>query len=101
MDGTNGTTQLPLGTFMLGSTGYVKSGSVTFGKPGDAVLSTMTWSGNAITVTLGQVDTGGGTVQGVGTKTSGSWTPQSAAFDYAGNPSSTTPWSESTTTVKF
>ena len=102
LDGTTGTTPLALGTYLLGSTGYVKSGTVTFGKPGDTIRSTMTWTGTGVTVTLGQVDTGGGTPNGVSTRTTGSWTPQSGPFDRAGNLSTTGVLTEpSSGSVKF
>ena len=97
----NGTVQLPLGLVKLAQTGYVSS-TVTFGGPTNATPSRMTWNATtgAITVTLAPPD-GGASANKVATTSNMTWTPSSSAFDRAGNPASTTVWTEATATIKF
>ena len=73
-DATN-TSQLPLGVVRLGSTGYTTT-SITFSS------STMTRTGNAITVLLG-TPSGAGTTAVVTSNTR--WNPSTTATDLAGN----------------
>jgi hypothetical protein len=88
--------QLPLGTVNLGRGDYVAGllgGYITFGASGTA--STMTMSGNTITITLGTlvgVLVGPTTAAGTGTMT---WTPVSTPYDRAANAASTTAVAES------
>ena len=96
------TTQLPLGVIALKTTDYVTS-STTFGGPTNATRSTMTWNSTtgAFTVLLGPADAAG-TVNTTATTTSQLiWTPQSTAFDRAGNLSTTTAWTQPSATRKF
>lgn len=90
---------LPLGTVDLGRSDYVAGllgGSVRFGASGTP--STMTMSGNVVTVVLGTynstiiVDPGRGTAAGTGTAV---WTPVATPYDRAANAMATTPASES------
>ena len=92
-DATN-STQLPLAKVDLGRTDYVAAlfgeGNVTYGAPGTATPSTMTISGNTVTIVLGTyTEPGGGqgnreTTGGTGTLT---WlNPAAAIKDFAGNP---------------
>jgi hypothetical protein len=80
--------QLPLGSVGLGRNDYVNA-SATFGASGTA--STMTQSGNSITITLGTASSGPTTTSTNGTM---SWTPSASAFDRAGNAETTTARSE-------
>jgi len=73
-DATN-TTQLPLGVVRLGSTGYTST-SINF------TNSTMTRTGNAITVVLG-TPSGAGATAVVTSNTR--WSPSTTATDLAGN----------------
>ncbi|HWA52951.1 MAG TPA: hypothetical protein VG816_02125, partial [Solirubrobacterales bacterium] len=90
---------LPLGTVDLGRSDYVAGllgGNVRFGASGTA--STMTMSGNTVTVAFGTynataiVDPARTTAAGTGTMT---WTPVATPFDRAANAMSTTTASES------
>ncbi|MBX7448721.1 tandem-95 repeat protein [Mycolicibacterium sp. 3033] len=86
-DATN-TSLLPLGTVELGRTDYVTGlvgGTITFGATGTP--STMTMSGNTITIVLGTYDSvflGAvrNTAGGTGTMV---WTPSTTPYDLAGN----------------
>ncbi len=93
-DSTN-TNQLPLGTVDMGRGDYVGGllGGETalFGATGSP--STMTASGNSVTITLGTASGQGATTAG-GNGTM-SWTPSGTATDRAGNGALTTPASES------
>lgn len=93
------TTALPLGTVDLGRGDYVAGllgGNVRFGAGGTA--STMTMSGNTITVVLGTynatliIDPARATAGSNGTM---SWTPVATPFDRAANAMSTTTAGES------
>ncbi|HKT84021.1 MAG TPA: hypothetical protein VJQ84_09330, partial [Solirubrobacterales bacterium] len=86
-------TALPLGTIELGRGDYVAGllgGNVRFGATG--TTSTMTMSGNTISIVLGTynatavVDPARTTAGGTGTMT---WTPVATPFDRAANPMST------------
>jgi hypothetical protein len=82
------TTQARFGTIALGRTDFT-TGNLGF------MGSTMTMSGNTVTITLG------GTVQGAVTTAAGTgtmrWTPSNLATDVAGNAMSTTALNESGT----
>lgn len=78
-DATNAT-QLPLGTVDLQTKGYV-SATVSFGATGTP--STMTKSGNVVTVKLG---TPSGATSIPGSPKNLAWTPSTATADRAGNP---------------
>jgi hypothetical protein len=95
------TLQLPLGVVALKTTDYVTA-STNFGGPTNATRSTMTWDSTtgAITVRLGPADATG-TVTTATTTSQMVWTPQSAAFDRAGNLSTVTTWTQGTATRKF
>jgi hypothetical protein len=80
--------QLPLGDVNLGRTDYVAS-LRTFGASGTA--SSMSMSGNSITIVLGTQSGAGGTAASTGTMV---WTPSATATDRAGNAVSTTNTSE-------
>jgi len=77
------TTQLPLGSVNLARIDYTTA-NITFGATGTA--STMTQSGNSITVKLGTQSAAGTTALGTGTMI---WTPSATATDRAGNAEST------------
>jgi hypothetical protein len=90
---------LPLGTVDLGRSDYVAGllgGNVRFGASGTP--STMTMSGNTITIVLGTynstiiVDPGRGTAAGTGTAV---WVPVATPYDRAANAMSTAAASES------
>jgi hypothetical protein len=92
-------TVLPLGTIDLGRSDYVAGllgGNVRFGASGTA--STMTMSGNTVTIVLGTysatpiIDPARTTAGGNGTAT---WTPVTGPYDRAENAMSTTPATES------
>jgi len=85
------TTQLPLGSVSLGRADYT-SASLTFGATGTA--SSMTMSGNTVTITLGTQSAAATTAASTGTM---SWTPSATATDAAGNAVSTTAVTESGT----
>jgi hypothetical protein len=85
------TTQLPFGTVNLGRTDYV-SANATFGVSGTA--STMTQSGNAITITLGTASSGPTTAVSTGSMI---WSPLATTTDRAGNAESTTARTETGT----
>jgi hypothetical protein len=76
--------QLPLGNVDLARTDYVTA-NITFGATGTA--SSMTMSGNAVTVKLGTQSAAGTTAAGTGAMV---WTPSATATDRAGNATSTT-----------
>jgi hypothetical protein len=76
------TAQLPLGSVNLGGTGYVTANR-TYGATGTA--SSMSMSGNSITVVLGTAS-GAGTTSAATTMV---WTPSATATDRAGNAAST------------
>jgi hypothetical protein len=82
------TAQLPLGNVNLGRTDYVTANR-TFGASGTA--SSMTMSGNAITVVLGTQSGAGTTAAATGTMV---WTPSATATDPAGNAASVAPVTE-------
>ena len=82
--------QLPLGNVNLGGTGYTTA-NITFGVTGTA--STMTMSGNTITVKLGTQSAAGTT----GANSTMVWTPSATATDRAGNAASTANVTESGT----
>jgi len=82
-------TQLPLGSVNLGRADYTGA-SITFGATGTA--SSMTMSGNTITVTLGTQSAAATTAAATGTMI---WTPSASATDPAGNAASTTAVTES------
>lgn len=93
------TTVLPLGTVDLGRSDYVAGllgGSIRFGAIGTP--STMSISGNTLTVVLGTynstiiVDPGRGTAASAGTMV---WTPTATPYDRAANAMSTSPATES------
>jgi hypothetical protein len=88
---TNGA-QLPLGTVTLGRTDFVGSTTITYGASGTA--STMTMSGNTITIVLGTASAAATTAGGTGTLR---WTPSSTPTDRAGNSLSTAQTTESGT----
>jgi hypothetical protein len=92
-------TVLPLGTVDLGRSDYVSGllgGNVRFGASGTA--STMTMSGNTVTIVLGTynatpiLDPSRTTAGGNGTST---WTPVATPYDRAENAMSTAPATES------
>jgi hypothetical protein len=83
--------QLPLGNVDLGRTDYV-AGNRTFGASGTA--SSMSMSGNSLTVVLGTQSAAGSTAAASGTMV---WTPSATATDRAGNAVSTTNVNESGT----
>jgi hypothetical protein len=89
-------TQLPLGAVNMGRGDYVAGllgGFISYGATGTP--STMTMSGNTITITLGTllgVLVGPTTAAGVGTMV---WTPVATPYDRAANVMSTTPATES------
>jgi len=87
---TANSAQLPLGCIDVLTTGYVTA-NVTFGQTGSTTLSTMSQSGNAITVTLGS--TTGTVTQVTGTRNM-VWWPSASAFDAAGNAETTTSQAE-------
>jgi hypothetical protein len=82
-------TQLPLGSINLGRADYT-SASITFGATGTA--SSMTTSGNTVTIVLGTQSAAATTAAATGTM---SWTPSASATDAAGNAVSTTAATES------
>jgi hypothetical protein len=84
-------TQLPLGSVNLGRTDYTTA-NITFGATGTA--SSMSMSGNSITVVLGTQSAAGTTAASTGTMV---WTPSATATDRAGNAESTTTVTESGT----
>jgi hypothetical protein len=88
------TAQLPLGNVNLGRTDYTTA-NITFGASG--TKSSMTMSGNTITVTLGTASAAGTTAAATGTMI---WTPSATATDRAGNASSITNVTESGTADK-
>jgi hypothetical protein len=94
---TANSAQLPLGCVDLLTTAYVTA-SVTFGQTGSTTLSTMSQSGNAITVTLGS--TTGTTVATAGTRNM-IWWPSASAFDAAGNAETTTSQTETDNDTDF
>jgi hypothetical protein len=81
--------QLPLGSVNLGRTDYTAAG-ITFGATGTA--STMTMSGNVVTVTFGTQSAAATSAAATGTMI---WTPSASATDPAGNATSTTAVTES------
>jgi hypothetical protein len=83
--------QLPLGNLNLGRTDYVVTNR-TFGASGTA--SSMTMSGNSITIVLGTQSGPGTTAASTATTV---WTPSATATDWAGNAASTTNTSETGT----
>ena len=86
--------QLPLGTVNLGRTDYTTA-NITFGATGTA--SSMSMSGNSITVVLGTQSAAGTTAAATGTMV---WTPSATATDRAGNAETTTNVTESGTADK-
>jgi hypothetical protein len=82
------TTLLPLGTLGLKRSDYVTA-SMTFGLTGTP--STLTMSGNSVTITLG---TPNGTPTVAAAAGNMSWTPATGAADLAGNASATTAYVE-------
>jgi hypothetical protein len=96
------TAQLPLGVIALKTTDYVTS-STTFGGPGNATRSTMTWdlATSSVTVKLGPADAAGTVNTTASTTSQMIWTPQSSVFDRAGNLCTTTAWTQITATRKF
>ncbi len=93
------TTALPLGSVDLGRTDYVNGlvgGHVNFGATGTA--STMTMSGNTVTIVLGTYEGEGGlgsnrvTAAGTGTMT---WAPAATPYDRAANAMAATAATES------
>jgi hypothetical protein len=87
-------TQLPLGTINLGRTEYV-SANATFGVTGTA--STMTQSGNTITIVLGTASAGPSTALSTGSMV---WSPSATATDRAANAESTATKTETGTADK-
>jgi hypothetical protein len=83
------TSQLPLGSLDLGRNDYV-SANRTFGASGTA--SSMSISGNSITIVLGTQSAAGSTAAANGTM---AWIPSAAATDRAGNAASTNNVNES------
>lgn len=88
------TTQLPLGSVSLGRSDYTTA-NITFGASGTA--SSMSISGNTVTITLGTQSAAAATAAATGTM---SWTPSATATDAAGNAVSTTAVTESGTADK-
>jgi hypothetical protein len=88
------TAQLPLGNVNLGRTDYTTA-NITFGASG--TKSSMTMSGNTITVTLGTASATATTAAATGTMI---WTPSATATDRAGNAGSTANITESGTADK-
>jgi len=86
--------QLPLGNVNLGRTDYVTANR-TFGATGTA--SSMSMSGNSITVVLGTASGAGTTALLAGTMV---WTPSATATDRAGNATSTANVNETGTADK-
>lgn len=82
-------TQLPLGSVNLGRADYC-SANLTFGATGTA--SSMTMSGNTVTIVLGTQSAAATTAGATGTMV---WTPSATATDLAGNAASTTAVNES------
>jgi Bacterial Ig-like domain len=87
-------TQLPLGSVTLGGADYTGA-NLTFGATGTA--SSMTMSGNTITITLGTQSAAATTAAATGAMT---WTPSATATDPAGNAASTAAVTESGTADK-
>jgi hypothetical protein len=87
-------TQLPLGNVNLARTDYV-SASITFGATGTA--SSMSMSGNSVTVVLGTQSAAGTTAASTGAMV---WTPSATATDRAGNATSATSKTETGTADK-
>jgi hypothetical protein len=96
------TAALPLGTVNMGSGEYVTSllggglgGSIFFGATGTA--SSMTMSGNTVTITLGTYSAESILVGRITATTAGSmiWTPVATPFDRAANPMSAGPVTQS------
>jgi hypothetical protein len=83
--------QLPLGSVNLARTDYVTA-NITFGATGTA--SSMSMSGNSITVKLGTQSAAGTTALSTGAMV---WTPSATATDRAGNATSTTSRTETGT----
>lgn len=83
------TAALPLGNVNLGRTDYTTA-NITFGATG--TKSSMTMSGNTITVRLGTQSAAGTTAAAKGTVV---WTPSATATDRAGNATSTANLTES------
>ena len=81
---TNATpTQIPVGTILLGSASYLKTGAgsyVSYGPTGTP--STMIRSGSKITITLGTASATSSTSTTLAAMT---WTPSTSAMDIAGN----------------
>jgi hypothetical protein len=94
---TTNATQANIGCVDLLTTAYVTA-NVTFGQTGSTTLSTMSQSGNAITVTLGS--TTGTTVTTAGTRNM-IWWPSASAFDAAGNAETTTQQAETDNDTDF
>ena len=94
---TSNATQANIGCVDLLTTAYVTA-NVTFGQTGSTTLSTMSQSGNAITVTLGS--TTGTTVTTTGTRNM-IWWPSASAFDAAGNAETTTSQAETDADTDF
>jgi hypothetical protein len=94
---TTNATQANIGCVDLLTTGYVAA-NITFGQSGSTTLSTMSQSGNAITVTLGS--TTGTTTQVTGTRNM-IWWPSASAFDAAGNAETTTSQTETDNDTDF
>jgi hypothetical protein len=94
---TTNATQANIGCVDLLTTGYVAA-NVTFGQQGSTTLSTMSQSGNAITVTLGS--TTGTTTAVAGTRNM-IWWPSASAFDAAGNAETTTSQTETDNDTDF
>jgi hypothetical protein len=80
-----GTTQIPFGTINLNRNDFTTA-TLSFNG------STMTQSGGVVTITLGAPVVG--TVTTVGAAATMAWTPSATATDRAGNPISTTAFSE-------
>jgi len=86
---SNNATLLPLGTVQL--RGNYVGGARTFGLAGSASLSTLTWKGSSLTITLGTAS--------ASTRTAASfinvtWTPVAATTDLFGATTLTTPFTE-------
>jgi hypothetical protein len=94
---SSNTTPLPLGTVQL--RGNYVSGARTFGLAGSATLSTLTWNGSRLTVTLGTASSSMNTV--TSTTKNMTWTPAAATRDLFGAATLTTPYTETETDDDF
>jgi hypothetical protein len=89
-------TLLPLGIVQL--RGNYVGGARTFGLAGSAALSTLTWNGSRLTVTLG---TASGSTRSAATLINVTWTPAAGTTDLFGATTLTTPFTETDSDTDF